>query len=78
MDAALEDFLLSGPVFDAPTAIETLMTLFLKRFEKSDELTMKILSAAVDANRESPKYLPQLSRKMESIRGKSAPPGGGK
>ena len=51
---------------------------FLKRFEKSDELTMKILSAAVDANRESPKYLPQLSRKMESVRGKSAPPGGGK
>ena len=39
---------------------------------------MKILSAAVDANRESPKCLPQLSRKMESIRGKSAPPGGGK
>ena len=28
-DAVLEDFLLSGPVFDAPAALETLMTLFL-------------------------------------------------
>ena len=28
-DATLEDFLLSGPVFDAPLALETLMTLFL-------------------------------------------------
>ena len=28
-DATLEDFLLSGPVFDAPFALETLMTLFL-------------------------------------------------
>ena len=28
-DAVLEDFLLSGPVFDAPLALETLMTLFL-------------------------------------------------
>ena len=28
-DAVLEDFLLSGPVFDAPRALETLMTLFL-------------------------------------------------
>ena len=28
-DATLEDFLLSGPLFDAPLALETLMTLFL-------------------------------------------------
>ena len=28
-DATLDDFLLSGPVFDAPLALETLMTLFL-------------------------------------------------
>ncbi len=28
-DAVLEDFLLSGPVFNAPLALETLMTLFL-------------------------------------------------
>ena len=28
-DAALEDFLLSGPAFDAPLALETLMTLYL-------------------------------------------------
>ena len=28
-DAVLEDFLLSGPVFNAPVALETLMTLFL-------------------------------------------------
>ena len=28
-DATLEDFLLSGPVFNAPLALETLMTLFL-------------------------------------------------
>ena len=28
-DATLEDFLLSGPIFDAPLALETLMTLFL-------------------------------------------------
>ena len=28
-DAVLEDFLLSGPVFDAPLALETLMTLLL-------------------------------------------------
>lgn len=33
-DAVLEDFLLSGPVFDAPRALETLMTLF---FNDEDE-----------------------------------------
>ena len=33
---------------------------FLKRFSKNDRLTMEILAAALDANRESPRYLPQI------------------
>ncbi len=38
----------------------TALGRFLKRFAKNDELTAKILSVALAANRESPAYLPQI------------------
>ena len=52
-DAVLEDFLLSGPVFDAPAALETLMTLFLndekEKWSKTEMGRRATVAVAINA-----------------------------
>ena len=54
-DATLEDFLLSGPVFDAPLALETLMTLFLndeqEKWSESEMGRRATVAVAINAQK---------------------------
>jgi len=54
-DAVLEDFLLSGPVFNAPLALETLMTLFLndgkEGWSKTDLGRKATVAVAINARK---------------------------
>ena len=54
-DATLEDFLLSGPVFDAPLALETLMTLFLndedEKWSRTETGRRATVAVAVNAQK---------------------------
>ena len=54
-DATLEDFLLSGPVFDAPLALETLMTLFLndekEKWSKTEMGRRATVAVAINAQK---------------------------
>ena len=70
----LEDFLLSGPITDAPCALVSPKTKiseemdfykdglerFLRLFKKSDEIQERILATALKANGESASYFPQI------------------
>lgn len=54
-DATLEDFLLSGPLFDAPLALETLMTLFLndekEKWSKTEMGRRATVAVAINAQK---------------------------
>ena len=54
-DAVLEDFLLSGPLFNAPLALETLMTLFLndekEKWSKAEMGRRATVAVAINAQK---------------------------